>query len=257
MLRTTLTIAALLALPLVAPSRAATTAVKPDISFEPQLWFYMLSSEYDHQGILSYLAIKGAYPAKVPPATGYMTCDGGYSVPLLVTAGPWVKGRIRDRFDVLPQSVAPPVPIKTILKCSSTWGLYSSTGTLLDTTTLYSTIVYNTGDPAIAFAPSAVTLTAGGAPYAGRLDYFFTAANVKPIPDPGGYLTCSNGASVPLHVASGPIVGEQIRDSYTIDPGAVSLARGTSISCSSTWGSYLASGSLLGQATLSVTITGS
>jgi hypothetical protein len=250
-------------------SRAATTAhletfgarpaatLPAEISFEPQRWFYMLSSEYAHTGVLKYKAIAGAYPGKVPPSTGYLTCTGGYSVPLEVSSGPWVKGYIEDRYDVLPQSVEPPVPIKTILNCSSTWGLFTSAGTLLDSTTLYATIVYNTGDPAIAFSPSTIGLVSGAHASTGTLDYFYTAKDgVKPIPDPGGYLTCGNGASVPLHIASGPEVGDEIRDTYTVDPSGVHLAHGASTTCTSTWGSYLANGSLLGQATLSATLTG-
>jgi hypothetical protein len=238
----------------LAPSRVA-SSVAPEIVFEPR-WFSMLSSEYVHTGVISYAAAPGVYPRPVPPANGYLACNGGYSVDLQISAGPYVKGRIDDRFVVLPQSARPPKG--TILKCSSTWGLYAKTGNvLLGSTTLYATIVYDTGIAPIVFEPAKIALTAGSGPYVGTLAYG-DAANrgVRPIPATGGYLNCPGGTAVPLHVAAGRDVGGQVRDTYTIVPSSLVVAPGSAITCSSTWGAYDAAGTLLGQATLEATFTG-
>ncbi len=226
------------------------------IVFKPS-WFYVNSSQYDYFGKLEYFAIPGAQPKPVPPWTGYLACNdghnGNYSVDLQVSAGPYDKGVIEDRFVVLPQSVKPPKG--TILQCTSAWGLYTSSGDLLSSTTLYATIAYNTGMPPILFEPGSVVLKSSDGDFTGTLAYEDTASGgVRPLPGSSGYLTCDNGASVRLQVASGPDVGGTVRDTYTIVPQSSSEPFGTTVNCSSVWGAYDSSGTLLGQATLQASI---
>ncbi len=242
----------------VHPALAPAAAVSPAIAFEPGE-FEMDSSSYDHLGTLSYVDDKHVSPEPVPPQKGYLNCDDGYTVDLKVSAGPYDKGRIADHYTVLAQSIVPFTPPKgTVLKCSSEWGLYSSTkNEFLGTTTLYATIVYDTGIVALEFEPGTVTLAAGSAAYAGTLAYDSVASGgIKPIPSSGGYLDCGNGVTVPLHVKAGPDDEGTVKDTYTIDP-PTSVPSGSTLTCSSTWGAYTKSGVLLGKGTLDVSITGS
>ncbi len=226
----------------------------PLIAFEPRS-FYMLSSAFDFMGSLTYLAKAGVVPKPVPPSNGYLTCTGGYSVDLQVSAGPYNRGAVEDRFVVLPHSISP--PRGTLLKCTSTWGLYGNAGkTLLGSTTLYATINYDTGTPPIAFEPAAVTLKAGGPVYTGKLAYYNSrGARIRSVANDGQPLSCTNGTVVPFAVKAGPVVGDAVDDTYTIDPANVTVPKGTSLACSSLWGSYAPNGTLLGEARLEVQIS--
>jgi hypothetical protein len=109
--------------------------------------------------------------------------------------------------------------------------------------------------PSAAFQPASVTVHARAFDYFGT--FAFTAAangTPKPIAPADGTLACDGGYHIPLDIRSGPDQLGLVRDQYVVLPLLASPPAGTTLTCTSEWGIFGASGALLASATLDATV---
>jgi hypothetical protein len=237
----------------VAPSPTPSPA--PFISFVPASINFK-SSAFDYFGELTYTARTGLVPKPLTPPNGSMTCNDGLNIGLQIHQGPAPIGVVHDEYVVLPLNVQP--AIGTVLNCTSTWGLYDSSGALVAQAPLQATVTYDNGRPAIYFTPAALAFKASAGSGTSVLAYATTAGfKPKPLSPDTGNLACQGGYTLaPKFRAGSSFPGyDQIR--FELDPSAVSPVppSGTTVACAATWGLADAAGNIVQRAALNVKIT--
>jgi hypothetical protein len=174
-------------------------------------------------------------------------------VPLQIRAGPDEIGVVRDQYVVLPLLATPPAG--TTLTCTSEWGTYSAAGTLLASTTLNATIVYDQSGTTIAFSPSKATIKASGGNAPIYLDYTSaTGFSIAPVSPSTTTLACPNGYAPTTQLHAGPGKSGEVVDQLVIDTASISPPAGTKLACTATYGLYDSMNTLAAQATLAVTL---
>lgn len=103
----------------------------------------------------------------------------------------------------------------------------------------------------IEFVPASVTLRSSQVDYYGFLTYSARAGLVpKPVSPAGGWLACDHGFNVALQIHAGPAPIGVVHDEYIVFPLSVNPPKGTTLTCSSTWGLFDAAGTMAAQAPL-------
>lgn len=109
----------------------------------------------------------------------------------------------------------------------------------------------NPAAPFIAFAPSNISVRSSQFDFFGYLTYTARAGLVpKPISPANGALGCDRGLNVALQIHQGPAPIGVVHDQYVVLPLSVNPPKGTTLTCSSTWGLFDASGAIVAQAPL-------
>jgi hypothetical protein len=233
-------------------SPAPVSSAAPTAAFVPAS-VTIHSSAYDYYGNLNFSAVANAVPKPISPADGSLACTGGIEVPLDIRSGPVQLDLVRDQFVVLPLRAQ--LPQGTTLACKSTWGIYQGS-TLLASTTLQATIVYDTGAPAISFTPSTVTLQASGAgnPTIVLAYVDQSGFSLAPVAPASGYLDCGNGYLVVTKLHAGAGVPGFVQDDVSVDMTSISPPAGSTLTCTSTWALDETGGSAVQTATLNATL---
>jgi hypothetical protein len=109
--------------------------------------------------------------------------------------------------------------------------------------------------PFIEFVPATISVRSSQFDYFGELTYSARTGLVpKPLSPAKGVLACNGGYSVVMQIHQGPAPIGVVHDQYLVLPLTANPPEGTTLSCTSTWGLYDASGALVAQAPLQATL---
>jgi hypothetical protein len=211
------------------------------------------TSAYDYYGVLAYEAASDGVPKPIDPANGTLACNGGYSVPLQIRAGPDLLGVVRDQYVILPLLASPPAG--TTLTCTSRYGLYTTAGTLIASNTLNASIVYDANGTTITFDPATATVAASGGNAPIFIDYTSTLGfSIVPTSPANATLACPGGYAPQTQLRAGPGKAGIVVDQLAVLTYTIAPPPGTTLPCTVTYGLRDTNKTIVATATASITL---